>query len=180
MNFHPIIVSCQLREIILASDDAFEVYLAGVSGNIKLCREQIAKNPILVNAMLAGTIVSNNIDHCKLAHALGATEFDVLMQVDKEPTMRRLGFYWQCLATQPSVAASMWYAALVLCTDEYFKVSNSEPILSGIKRFLRIATKLPQELQGTLCHRLCGSANTYVTNVQFDIGLHHLDKYWGP
>jgi len=59
------------------------------------------------------------------------------------------------------------YRNIVFLCDEYYKLNEKTENKNGL-RFMKIASKLPLELQMTLIHRLSNSPKTVITSKQFD------------
>jgi len=59
------------------------------------------------------------------------------------------------------------YRNIVFLCDEYYKLNEETDNKNGL-RFMKIASKLPLELQMTLIHRLSNSPRTIITSKQFD------------
>ena len=59
------------------------------------------------------------------------------------------------------------YRHIVFLCDGYYELDENTENNNGL-RFLKIASRLPLELQMTLTHRLCGSSKAIITGKQFD------------
>ncbi|AYV75420.1 MAG: hypothetical protein Terrestrivirus1_294 [Terrestrivirus sp.] len=59
------------------------------------------------------------------------------------------------------------YRSIVFLCDEYYKLNEETENKNGL-RFMKIASKLPLELQMILIYRLSNSSRTVITSKQFD------------
>jgi hypothetical protein len=75
----------------------------------------------------------------------------------------------------PSVVAASWFAHVVFVSDGLLQPRAADPTQDqGAQRFVRLAQRLPLELQMVLCNRIVGLPKDYVSQSETDGALCYL------
>ena len=168
---------CELAKTWGATD--FSMMLSGAArgGHRDLCELAVSwakahGDPLGATdftGMLYHAACGGHRDLCELAKAWGATNFTGMLYHNIRDDIKSLAQYWRACASDPTLPAWVSLFALLLVTDDYFKLSAQAS--QEYLRWFKITSQLPLELQAVVCFRCHGlTQEPVITRQKIDDG----------